>query len=371
MTALFLWSGPPPTLAAPLIDAHNHLHLSSPGKSSQAAKRVAAAAIAAMDEFGITAMVVMPPPFTPGHHGMYGVDKLKQACSYAPSRLFFLDGGGTLNPMILKAHKAGTTTDADKREFRAKAMKIIKAGARGFGEMGAEHFCLGANHNYHSAPPDHPLYLLLADIAAQHGVPIDIHMEAIPRDMPTPDLNCDKNPKRLSPNIPAFERLLRHNPKASIIWAHVGWDNTGARDVALCKRLLTTHPNLYMSFKISPRDSLPQNRPLKNKGAAIKPEWLALIRAFPDRFIIGTDQFYVPPGGRKIGPQRTQASMRFSALLPEDVAEKVLFRNAAALFGINIKAALAAPAPAKIPGDSGTSTQAPRPQRKKRKQRVF
>ena len=39
-----------------------------------------------------------------------------------------------------------------------------------------------ARRRISTLPPDHPLYLLLADIAAQHGVPIDLHMEAVPAD---------------------------------------------------------------------------------------------------------------------------------------------------------------------------------------------
>ncbi len=29
-------------------------------------------------------------------------------------------------------------------------------------------------------PPDHPLFLVLAEVAAKYGIPIDLHMEAVP-----------------------------------------------------------------------------------------------------------------------------------------------------------------------------------------------
>lgn len=55
-------------------------------------------------------------------------------------------------------------------------------------------------------------------------MPIDIHMEAVPDDMPLPlGLNPSHNPGILKANISAFERLLSHNRKAKIIWAHAGW----------------------------------------------------------------------------------------------------------------------------------------------------
>ncbi len=47
--------------------------------------------------------------------------------------------------------------------------------------MTAERLCLGKNHRQ-SAPPDHPLFTLLADIAAKNDLPIDIHREEIDKD---------------------------------------------------------------------------------------------------------------------------------------------------------------------------------------------
>ena len=64
-------------------------------------------------------------------------------------------------------------------------------------------------------------------------------------------------------NNPDALRLLAHNPKAKILWSHMGWDNTGHRTAALTARLLEKHPNLYMSFKISPKDSLAETRPIE------------------------------------------------------------------------------------------------------------
>ena len=111
-------------------------------------------------------------------------------------------------------------------------------------------------------PPDHPLYLLLADLAAEHNVPIDIHMEAVPQDMPLPpDLKSPPNAARLHANIAAFERFLAHNPRAKVIWAHLGSDFTGFRTVELDRRLLQTHPNLYMEIKTDP-DAHGRNYPL-------------------------------------------------------------------------------------------------------------
>jgi hypothetical protein len=139
--------------------------------------------------------------------------------------------------------------------------------------------------------------LRLAEVAAPLGVPIDLHMEAVRADMPTPPRFLERspnNPPTLKANIDRFRTLLASNRKASIIWSHAGWDNTGDRTVMLCEDLLSSNPNLYMSLKID-SVSLPLNRPVTPEGVA-KPGWPALVTRFADRFVIGSDNFYAAPG---------------------------------------------------------------------------
>ena len=64
----------------------------------------------------------------------------------------------------------------------------------------------------------------------------------------------------------------------------------------LSAELLKKYPNLYMSFKISPKDSLPENCPIE-RGRGLKAEWFKVISDFPNSFIIGSDHFY--PARRK------------------------------------------------------------------------
>jgi hypothetical protein len=321
------------------IDCHNHLagRYGSPGGvKGQDYEGAARLALSTMDQFGITQMIIMPPPFAPQSPQSYDYTDLLGVCKKYPDRFAFLGGGGTLNVMIHQTANEKEISPALKAKFQKTALEILAKGALGFGEFAAEHFSLGPNHPYETAPPDHPLFLLLADIAAEHNVPIDIHMEAVPEEMPLPEgLISPPNPKVLKPNIAAFERLLAHNRKARILWSHVGWCNTGKRTVALCAELLGKHPNLYMSFKISPRDSRSECMPIE-QGMGLKAEWLQLIRGFPDRFIIGTDQFYVSPRSpmRQIGPRSVEPTNRFFSLLPPDLAVKVGKENPRRIFNI-------------------------------------
>ena len=100
-----------------------------------------------------------------------------------------------------------------------QAEELIKMGVAGFGELSIEHLSLPQSpvKDYEYAPADSPLMLLLADIAAENNVPIDLHMEALPQTIPTPKEYGPPNPPELHGNIGPLENLLSHNPKAKII----------------------------------------------------------------------------------------------------------------------------------------------------------
>ncbi len=335
-----LWLTAAPAMAGPaagprpwIIDAHCHLlaRFGPPDMMEDDYPGAVGIALAAMDRAGVRLSVVMPPPFTPFQDHVFDAGDLAPVVCGHPDRFAFLAGGGSLNVMIQEAVAAGRTSPQLVKRFKAKAREILAQGARGFGEFAAEHFSLAPDHPYEYAPPDHPLFLLLADIAARAGVPIDLHLEAVPRDMPLPPgLASPPNPPRLKANIAALERLLAHNRGANIIWAHLGWDNTGYRTPELCARLLAAHPNLYMSLKLT-RRGLPPGRPLA-RGGRLKPAWLALFRRFPDRFIIGSDQFHLSPQiGRRL-PKGLPGVLALLDALPPELRQQIGRDNARRLF---------------------------------------
>ena len=311
----------PVPASTPFVDTHVHLEPSDPARSVEAA-------LQAMPGENAAKIIFMPPPFTGDDPARYEMEVFLPAVKGHTDKLAMLGGGGSLNPMIQQSARSGDAGPGLQRKFKARAEELLRLGAVGFGELAAEHF-QGATP-YQSVPPDHPLFLLLADIAAAHGVPIVLHMEAVPRDIPLPaSWKSPPNPPQLRANIDAFERLLAHNPRARIIWAHAGWDNTGYRTPELCRRLLAAHPNLYMDVKIDPmKPGL--NSPLaEGASGAIKPEWLKLFQDFPDRFVVGTDQHYPEP---LPGPQRWQAIVLLLNQLPEGVRQKIARENADRLY---------------------------------------
>jgi predicted TIM-barrel fold metal-dependent hydrolase len=305
---------------SPFIDTHVHLEKSVARESIDAA-------VGAMRDEGSSGYLFLPSPFATRGESAFDIELIKPLARKYPGKVWAMGGGGTLNPMLQQAAALDLRDERLEREFKRRALSIARQGAAGFGEFTSEHRPSASTPSFQSAPPDHRLLLLLADIAASNEMPIVLHMEAVPETMPLPEswlLPGVDAPATLKANIAGFERLLAHNPRARIVWAHGGWDNTGYRTPELCRRLLAAHPNLYMEIKIDPKRP-GENSPL-NGGASgsLKPEWLKLFEDYPDRFVLGSDQHYPLPGD---AVERWQALTGFFNALPEELRRKFGVEN--------------------------------------------
>jgi predicted TIM-barrel fold metal-dependent hydrolase len=311
----------------PYVDTHVHFAskvLSDPSSEVDAALQEMARENAAK-------LIFMPGPFLPDDANRFDYDAFLAAVKKHPNKLAFQGGGGSLNVMIQESVRSGSASPELRQTFKDRAEQIVRDGAAGFGEMSSEHLSFSPSQAYETAPPDHPLFLLLADIAAAHNVPIELHFDVVPQAMPLPSgLKSPPNPPNLSENLASFERLLTHNPRAKIVWAHAGSDGLGYRTPDLCRHLLQAHPNLYMEIKIDPLE-LGKNPPLAD--GKIKPEWSKLFADFPERFVIGSDQHYAS-GRPMTGPQRWQMAVLLLNQLPSDLQRKIASENALRIFPI-------------------------------------
>ena len=332
-----------PISAVPIIDVHAHMRptagkqggvLSNVGGQDNFEDSVTNAA-SQMRQFNVAAAIIMPPPNPEGRG--FEVNAYAWAFANHPG-LIAGGGGGTLNAMIEHAVRTGELGPQIVGPFRQMAERMAHSGIAVLGEFASEHFSLFAGHPYEENPPDHPLFMILADIAAQNDLPIDLHMEALPEDMDMPDgfhLKASANPPTVKGNIAALERLLNHNPSARIVWAHAGWDNTGYWTVDLSRRLLAAHPNLYMSLKLS-REAREESRPMDG-SRHVRPEWIALFRAFPDRFVIGSDSFFNAGTNIKSsdGDGSLSESREFIDALPEDLRRPIAYANAVRIYNLD------------------------------------
>lgn len=311
------------------IDTHNHL-VGRRINGEFNFSRQAGIALENMDQLGVKLNLLMPMPQAPGQKLELKMEDLLPVVRQNPDRFGVLGGGGTLNVMIQQAVKEGEVTPAMEKAFDARAFELVQKGAAGFGEMTTEHFSMNDHHPYETAPPDHPLFLRLADLAAKYDLPIDLHMEAIEREMTIlPRLKSPLNPTTLKPNIEGFERLLAHNRRAKIIWVHLGWDNTGQRTVELTRRLLTKHPNLYLSIRLASgmkeRKVDSPSFPLDKKGR-LKADWLKLFQDFPDHFLLGSDEI-IKPSNDHPSAGSIKATVSLLDQLPPDLRKAIGYEN--------------------------------------------
>jgi hypothetical protein len=75
----------------------------------------------------------------------------------------------------------------------------------------------------------------------------------------------------------AIEILMRHNPKAQIIWAHTGFGLPADRVAAM----LTKYPKLW--------GELSYRSGIVDGSGKLTVEWRGLFEKYPDRFLVGSD----------------------------------------------------------------------------------
>jgi len=178
---------------------------------------------------------------------------------------------------------------------------------RGLGEIRVRHTLTKVN-----MPADHPVMLELFKLAAQHGIPVTVHLDSPGK------------------GLAEFERALNQSLSTTFIWAHCGPSTTD-----VLKGMLDRHPNLYADlsalspvwYKLAGMQALPPGLQIES------PEWIRLMEAYSDRLLFGVDASFVKA---YVGLPDIVAWVKdnvFSQLSPQ-TAEAIAHGNAERLFGI-------------------------------------
>lgn len=268
---------PPVTHAAdyagPLIDAHAHL---------PNAKAIDAYA-AAMTRHNVAKVVLL---------GVGGVQKEDPAWIAAAARKY--------PDRVLTGVPLPDPTD-DGAAARLDAA-LEKSSARAVGEV---HLRQVGRRTIERDPGDAALGRIL-DVAARRGVPVVVHYELT------------------DAAAAALDRALAAHRKTTVVLAHAG-EGPPPR----VEGLLARNPNLVVDLSGMHFQRKPA---LASETGPLDPAWKALIEKFPDRFLMGVD-VWAPRLFEPAMLDRLFAwTRRVLGELRPDVAERVAYRNAAALF---------------------------------------
>ncbi len=143
------------------------------------------------------------------------------------------------------------------------------------------------------ADADLPVPRRMVELAKKHGLFLHAHSDA-----------------------DAVQRLFRQWPQARILWAHSGFERP--EKVA---EMLRRHANLWCDLAF---------RTDHASGGKVDAEWRKVFLEFPDRFLVGTDSF--TPERWYYVEAHANWSREWLADLPQDVAERIAWKNGEALF---------------------------------------
>ncbi len=156
-----------------------------------------------------------------------------------------------------------------------------------------KYVAIGEFHLF-GADADLPIPRRIVQLAKQHGLILHAHSDT-----------------------DAVDRIFQQDPGARVLWAHSGFEQP-----AKVREMLRKHKNLWADLAF---------RSEQGPGGKVPPEWREAFTEFPERFMIGTDTF-VPERWHYV-PDNATFSRAWLADLPRDVAERIAWKNAEALFG--------------------------------------
>ncbi|MBI5268104.1 MAG: amidohydrolase family protein [Burkholderiales bacterium] len=269
------WAPQPAPYAGPLFDAHLHYNV-----EAAAGPRPVADVVRRMQAAGVRAIVANSRP-NDGTRVLAASPAVRAA-------------GITVVPFVRlyrdRADYTGWFQDASiERMVEAELRAGTAAGPyRGLGEF----------HLYDSTNADGPVARRLMQLAQARRLAVLAHVDDV-----------------------AIEKLFAHAPGARLIWAHSG---IGGVPVDRVRALLAAHPTLMGELSYRPG--------LTQADGQLSPDWRALIEAFPDRFVIGSDT-WVNARWESYEALMTDARRWLGGLEPA-LASRVAWANGAALFGV-------------------------------------
>ncbi len=266
----------------PIFDAH--LHYNEEAWNGDAGPFPPTDALARMQRNGVRAIVGNSRP-NEGTRTLAAMRETREA-------------GVAVVPFVrLYRHRADYTN-----WFRDETIHEMVLAELARGTAGGPYRGIGEFHLYDSANANGPVARKLMVLAEQRQLAVLAHVD-------------DEAVDLLMAHTPSKGRATR------LIWAHTG---IGGTPVARVRQLLERYPRLMGELSYRPG--------LTCEAGRLCAEWRALIEAYPDRFLIGSDTWI---NQRWSSYDEIMRAYRvWLGDLPPAVAQRVAWGNAAGLFGV-------------------------------------
>jgi len=200
----------------------------------------------------------------------------------------------------------------DERVLAAAREALDSGRYQGLGEM---HLIVGFAPSLQTRQP---IIDGLIELGVEYDVPLSMHVEA--------------------GSHRYFLPLCKRHPTARMFWAHAG----GVLKASEVSALLDTCPNVWVDM--SARDPMRYggSHPIVDDAGRLKPEWERLVLDYHNRILIGSDPFFVEEqlywDESNTGWDHLDAFVAFHrrwlSYLPEEIARKIRFDNAARFFKV-------------------------------------
>ncbi|MEN0106970.1 MAG: amidohydrolase family protein [Pseudomonas sp.] len=205
-----------------------------------------------------------------------------------------------------------------------RLLKLYPGLWQGIGEVFTRHDDLTAITSGDTPRANNEAMARVYHLAAEHDMPVLLHSNITSK--------REKNPLYLA----EVEEPLRNHPHTRFIWAHAGTSMELHRHQTqldfvrpTLERMLEAYPNLYIDLSWSVLHPY-----LLDENGKPDSQWLALVKRFPERFMLGSD---VVGKFESIGEQLHGFDVFLDAL-PEDVAQNVARDNFLKVLPRNLKA---------------------------------
>ena len=200
---------------------------------------------------------------------------------------------------------------------------------QGIGEVFTRHDHITAMTEGETPRPNHKAMDRVYRVAAEYDLPVMVHA------------NITSQRERNPLYIEEVEYALKKHPNVRFIWAHAGTSKTLHRVQERLnflhprlKTLLKDYPNLYIDLSWSMLEPY-----LLNTDGSPDKDWVALVEAFPDRFMIGSDVV----GSFDSMNKFLSGFEPFLNVLPESVAKAIARDNFLAILPSNRQIAAVEP----------------------------